>query len=504
MLTSVENHRGFEDIACRLLEWINHKTLFDQPHLVNAIAMTLEIIICQDSEQSDTVSPGGVVELVWTCFCRILSTKLHHLSILFFPRYLPFLQHILRTAFFQSDKRIGEASHPGPPTPGGQGFRIAFVNPTTVLNREAAFDNLKVDCLALAETSATKLTQQQVTFNMKQRGYATLWREPVDNHKTTLCGQDSLRGQASGVAFMAKVPLKPFRNANPPTALQRTRVHFAYAQYGATTILQCVLYGLANGNDRARETTNALVAYAVEIILAHHGPAIVCGDFNHDLSQLPAVQLLQQAGFLNIMQIHQNLYGKPMPPTYKEQSTSLMLFSTEIAGHVTSIEILQFGELPGHKPVIINLDLPGGGLTKRMWQAPKNWQELSPDQQLVEHCYSQLPSLEITPDSMSNLQQWSNKVEKAVDAALRNNICNNQITFPCRDNHVLEYQGRFRVKTMSTKHFRCFAPKARQGDYEPFTEVKTIQATQLIRQLRRLQSLRRRMHRDMAKNLGWA
>ena len=467
-----------------------------QSHLLLDSATTLVGINSQDSDSRDTVSPGGVVEFVCCpLFCQIKPTYFSRMYQILTIRYPMFSKHILCTAFFQTQIRIGEASNPGPSSNSGQGFRFALVNPTTVLHREAAIDKLQVHCLALAETSATKLTQQQVTNAMKQRGYTTSWGAPVDNHKATLSSHESLRGQAAGVAFMAKVPLKPFRNENPPTALQGTRVHFAYVQYGATTILKCVIYGLANGNEKARETTNDLITYVAEIILAHHGPAIVCGDFNHDLHQLPAVNLLQQAGFVNLLEIHQTLYGKTMPPTYKEQSTrDLMLFSTELAGHVASIEVLKHVEFPGHKPVVVTLDLPDGGLTKRMWKSPKNWQELRPDKQIIEQCYSKMPELELTQDSMCNLQLWSKKVEQAVDTALAQQHQQQPDMFPA-SGLPFEYQGRFQYHQLSTKHFRCFAPKARQGDFEPSLEVKTIRATQLVRQLRRLQSLRRRMHR---------
>lgn len=408
------------------------------------------------------------------------------------------------TSYFQSDVRIGEADNPGPcGVPENQQFKFALVNPTTVLHREQAFADLQVDCLALAETSATKLVQRQVSHNMKQRGFSVSWSSPVENQKNTLGGQDSLRGQASGVAFMASVPLKPYRDQNIPTALQSTRVHFAYVQYGSTTILQCVLYGLSNGNERARELTNDLLAYVAEVLLSHHGPALLCGDFNHDLQHLPASQLLRQAGYVSILDLHQMLYGTTMPCTFKEQSTrDLILVSTELVGHVTSIGVQQHREFPGHKPVIVTFDLPKGGLTKRMWKAPSNWHELQPKKELIAKSYEQLPDLTFTSDSMMDLQQWSRKVEDSVDMtiAMHHDLDSNTQPYSGLPS---EYRGRFQPSNITTKHFRSFAPKARQGDFEPFTEVKTIKATQYVRQLRRLQSLRRRMLKVRTYPMVW-
>lgn len=254
-----------------------------------------------------------------------------------------------------------------------------------------------------------------------------------------------------------------------------------------------MLYGLSNGQERARETTNDLLAYVAEILVSHHGPAMVCGDFNHDLHQLPASQMLRQAGYVSILDLYQTLYGKNMPCTFKEQSTrDLILFSTELVGAVTSIEVLQHREFPGHKPLIVSLAMPEGGLTKRMWKTPSNWQVLQPNQEFVAASYERLPDLILTNDSMHDLRQWSQKVEDSVDMAI---AMHHKLDSEAQPNTGLpqEFRGRFQPTNMTTKHFRSFAPKARKGDFEPFTEVKTIKATQYVRQLRGLQSLRRRM-----------
>ena len=245
------------------------------------------------------------------------------------------------------------------------------------------------------------------------------------------------------------------------------------------------------------------MAYVAEVLLSHHGPALLCGDFNHDLQQLPASQLLRQAGYVSILDLHQMLYGTTMPCTFKEQSTrDLILVSTELVGHVTSIGVQQHREFPGHKPVIVTFDLPKGGLTKRMWKAPSNWQELQPKKELIAKSYEQLPDLTFTSDSMMDLQQWSRKVEDSVDMAIAMHHDLDSNTQPY-SGLPSEYRGRFQPSNITTKHFRSFAPKARQGDFEPFTEVKTIKATQYVRQLRRLQSLRRRMLKVRTYPMVW-
>ena len=387
--------------------------------------------------------------------------------------------------------RIGEATNPGPPQI--DQFRIGFVNPTTVLHRQSAISDLDVDILGMAETSATKPVQLQVQAQLKRYGITSHWSMPVDNHRSMINEQISLRGVAAGVAFVGRIPIRTLRDPLPTTVMQSSRVLLAYAQFGATTILTAVFYGLAAGNEQAKEETNNLLEVLIEYIIAHPGPVVLMGDFNHDPESLPALQKLQNAGYTSITKIHHHLYGVDMPKTYQEATTrDLMYFSTEIAGLITDIQVLKDTEFPGHCPVIVELSLPLGGITKQMWRVPQNFMELAPSPVLLEHEYNSLPSLILQEDAMENLQRWTHKVERAVDKAIQTQHKIDPITQPNK-GLPKNYQGKFSPSALRTAAFRSFAPKARVGDFEPDVEIRSIIATQQVRQVRRLQSLRRRM-----------
>lgn len=131
-----------------------------------------------------------------------------------------------------------------------------------------------------------------------------------------------------------------------------------YAQLGATTILVATFYGFAVGNEHARQETNDLLEILAEHLLSHPGPALIMGDFNHDPSQLPALEKLQQAGYTSIQTLHKHLYDTDMPKTYQEATTrDLIFFSTELAGHVTDIQVPKDTSFPGHCPVLAELTL---------------------------------------------------------------------------------------------------------------------------------------------------
>ena len=206
--------------------------------------------------------------------------------------FQPCLKSPPRTFFTTNHMRIGEATNPGPLQV--DQFRIGLINPTTVLHREQAICDLDVDLLGMAETSATKPVQNMVQNNLRQQGYSSFWSFPVDNHRTMLNGQLSMRGAAAGVAIVSRIPVRTYREPLPNMVTQSSRVLIAYAQLGATTILTAVFYGFASSNDRAKEETNTFLGVISETLMSHPGPAILMGDFNHDPDNLPALEKLYQ------------------------------------------------------------------------------------------------------------------------------------------------------------------------------------------------------------------
>ena len=111
---------------------------------------------------------------------------------------------------------------------------------------------------------------------------------------------------------------------------------------------------------------------------------------------------------------------------------------------------------------------------------------------ILEQEYNNLPRLNLQDDAMDNLQKWSNKVEQAVDRA----ICHQHRIDPQNQPFLglpRQYRGKCQAAPIRQASFRAFAPKARVADYEPDMEIRSITATQQVRQVRRIESLRRRV-----------
>ena len=224
----------------------------------------------------------------------------------------------------------------------------------------------------------------------------------------------------------------------------------------------------------------------------HPGPSILLGDINHDLETLDSWKNFQDAGFQSSKDVYKKLYNEQMPPTYQESTTrDLGIFSPEIAPFIQQIAINKISAFPGHHPVLFDFLMPLGGITKRIWKVPKDWTELGINKAILEDTYMAMETLQTTGDFETDMRFWSKKVETAVSHTLEK-----QHAIDPRQTHShlpKQYQGRCLPIKCTEQRFRSFAPKARQGDFEPADEVRSVQASHLLRQIRRLESIRTRI-----------
>ena len=156
------------------------------------------------------------------------------------------------TWFFGNGNRIGEAKNPGPVVSEMENFRLALINPTTLLHRKPELLQLNADAIALAETSATSKVQWETIRDFRVDHHTCLFSSPVDNQKQRIDGDTSLRGQAAGTAVIARVPMRAYRHELKPTS--QTRIQFIFIQLGSTTSLLCVFYGFQQISHRVKIT----------------------------------------------------------------------------------------------------------------------------------------------------------------------------------------------------------------------------------------------------------
>ena len=410
----------------------------------------------------------------------------------------------LQRGYFGPGNRIGEADNPGPSHLGPeQLFSLALINPTSIFTRSQDVADLDVDITCMPETSATSTVQHHFRTSMKAKGQDCVFTSPVESQKPRLDGTVSDRGLASGVAITGKLPMRKYRCQDMISPQHHTRILPALIQFGASTILVVVVYGYQQNLPEAKKKTNFLINEACQIVLDHKGPSIILGDFNHDLETLDSATQLAEAGFINSIDLYHMLNGENMPPTYQESSRrDMAIFSTELAASVTGIQILPHSPFPGHKPILFQMSLPEGGLTKQIWKVPRDWTELNVNPALLESNYDDLAPYLPTGHPMKDLQNWSHKVELAVHMSL---ISQHQMTPDSQPYSGLpkNFAGRCKSHPIKSSHFRAFGPTARQGDFNPDGEIRSVVATQLLRQVRRLESYSRRLKKLHTYNIVW-
>ena len=429
-----------------------------------------------------TAVTGTLLEVV----CRVFSGAIDLMTW--------FLKKHNINHFFGNGNRIGEAKNPGPEQKDREHFRLALVNPTTLHNRQQDLLQLNADAIALSETSATVRVQYETIQAFRKCQHSCLFSAPVENQKQRLDGDSSLRGQAAGTAIIARIPIRSYRQSEEMTPIFRTRLQYAFLQMGATTILLCVVYGYQQNQHQSRNNTDSLMQEAANIITNHPGPSILLGDINHDLESLDSWKIFQDAGFRSSKDIYKELYSVPMPPTYLESTTrDLGIFSPELASLIQQITIDRTSVFPGHHPVIFDFLMEPGGITKTIWKVPKDWTELGVNKAILEDTFSKMEDLNVVGDFEQDIRAWSIKVESAVDQTLKtqNAIDPRQ----CFSHLPKAFKGRCSPIQCKEQRFRAFAPKARHGDFEPKDEVRSIQSSQLLRQARRLESIRRRVEK---------
>lgn len=413
-----------------------------------------------------------------------------------------FPQTIFATFFFGNGVRIGEAKNPGPVN-SCEIFRIGQINPTSLPTRTRDFLNIGADVIALSETSATQPVQIECAKNLRPFGYSCVFSEPVDSQKQRLDGEISRRGQSAGTAIFSKLPIRQLRQPEFPSPQHQTRLQAAMVQLGASTVLICTLYGFQQNQTRSKPNTNRLLREAAELVLEHPGPSIVIGDFNHDLNELDSWTLLKDAGFIDSITVYDHIYGEKMPSTYQEATCrDIAIFSNELSHTITGIDVDHTAAFPGHHPVVYTLKLPEGGITKQIWRTPQDWTQLQITPSLLEYAYDSVEPIQLTGDVENNLSLWSEKVETAIDQALRLQHSIDPIRCPF-DKLPAEYRGRCKTNSIQQVRFRAFGPQARKTDFEPQGEIKTHRCAQLLRQVRRLESLKRRLEKVATYSEVW-
>ena len=381
--------------------------------------------------------------------------------------------------------RYGEAQNPGPDS-----LLFGLCNPTSLANKVPVFRDLlqKYHChfVAAAETSATTPTQALVARNLKKLGFFSAFTTPAPSLRARQDQQVSLRGKATGCANFSLFPMRFARCPKPiDPGMDLRFMHVIVDEWKMQII---TIYGLTSSHSGAQDFTNALLALAAQRVKQVNLPAIVMGDFNADVNKLLASSDFASMGFLHLQQLYDHMYGEAMPPSCKEATNPDAAFlSPELASRLKAISVLPDPLFDAHKVVTFELNNCGGPWLKQVWPKPQAFTSFALPAQLLEEASHDLQGLE----DPCTLEEWGIRVEQTVDVALRKA----PVSANLPKRLPASFRGRCQQTRPKTILVTDLVPKARHGDFEPSHEIHGVRTASFIKQLRRIQSLHRKLSR---------
>ena len=393
-------------------------------------------------------------------------------------------------------QRVGEASHPGPRTPPIFCMNITVANITKLRKHKQAAISLweeKQGILCLTETSADQHTERIVTKQVRKAGGSFLAGRSCSRSEDLRQDDSATRTFFGGVATISVPQARLCTEVLHTQAWQSTRYLEVVSRINHIQILSITLYLHPCGEDwqlYKKQANEDLLELAMQRSLAWKGPAIIAADFNMDPTKAHIWPALQMAGWVEAHS-HASLLGQPTLPTFGDATKiDSMFISPCLAGTIRKIETIRSFAFPSHHPLTVEFDLGKVKSFRQIWKVPK---ALTPAQlqaiqedHMNEHfvdAFAQSNQDSSVPYGAS-LEGWSEALETAFSNSLR---------LAGEKGLSRSQTGRGGPPVYRKIPINCTTKLARSGDFEPSTVYGSTKYNQIVRQVRRLISLRRQL-----------
>ena len=276
-------------------------------------------------------------------------------------------------------ERVGEAGHPGPSTPAHtqEHATFAITNPTAIINKGEIYSSLRYHFCACSETAATLAAQTAFRRELKDKDCKVFWSSPAPYRHERKDGKMPLRGKATGVAAISRIPCQYQRQEAPTAPELAGRYLKLIVQVGSIQVFVAVLYGPQACHQGAASWNESLWRQVAEDISVSGMQAIILGDFNSTVSDISAAQILWNRGYRDLPFMHQALHGEKMGPTCKDATTpDNALISPGLLGLVQGIEVEKELHFDTHRVVYFHMKVPKSSLIKTVWRLPKEFTAL--------------------------------------------------------------------------------------------------------------------------------
>ncbi|CAE6968657.1 unnamed protein product [Symbiodinium sp. CCMP2456] len=381
-------------------------------------------------------------------------------------------------------------------------FRLAVVNPTSVLNKEPHLVALQCHICLLSETSAVDRAQQVVRRRLHQAGFAWVWGEPVPAHQTERAPTGSMRGHAAGVAIASLFPVRAPFDPWICTGVSAHRLVLGHVRVGPMHARLIVVYGWPANHTAAKDRNECLFREVLQAVACSPLPTLIGGDFNMDVTSLPCWPEFVKLGFAELFSFCRSRFGKTLSPTCRGSTRhdSVLLppvFQTLLQTAMVNDTCQLFDS---HAPVVLEFSLPQHNPCKQVWRKPDSWMKYEPAAELVQSHY--LRRRACVGDSLlgcssrdeldTAFHQWATVIEDSVDAAIGQAHAEDPLRQPAA-RLPRRAKGRCTYREVKQQALPLTAPNARCGEYNPPDEALSHRSRHKVKQVRRLQSFRRRL-----------
>lgn len=365
--------------------------------------------------------------------------------------------------------RIGEASNPGPMD---SSFILGVANPSG-LRSKAPYVMTQMEYGDLWAFSETHLSSKELaSFNAGLKFAGSGFYPLVGGHPVPV--SQSNAGRWRGVGVLSKTPTRKLPNDWPPEIQQSCRAMAITTLVDDIWLSGGVVYGEPESHlypDRLRHTEALLNAVVSTVGYLSSGPRFIAGDWNVNFGELPAFDLLAQAGFKDLQDVAAERWGQPLLPTCKNSTRRDYCFiSPELQALLQHVSVLS-DVWPDHVILQGHFARLKMSVPRDIWRVPgpfpwpSNW-EISHD------LWNSLPG-----DPSEKYQALWCSIELTASKAL-----------PFEPGkHVKGRASTFAPKVRPVG--KCPPLKAgRTGDFSPQFFGSSFRHAQWIRQVRRLQA----------------
>ena len=406
-------------------------------------------------------------------------------------------------------KRIGEALHPGPES----SILACLINPTAVTNKKELLLSLDADLVALAETSATPIIQQEFSQSIRASEHKMWWGCPVDDkvkHVQSLEHVPSRRGEALGTAIMTRIPTRAHRLENTDVLWQSCRFNACVCTFGHWEVLVVCMYFFPGRTTEAQTKNNTLLMQAYDFVNRSSMPFLIAADFNQKIQNLTAWSAFEAIHCAEGFAFAETRLGKLLPPTCRNATRfDSYIFHPFLAERILDMWVGPEHLFADHSPIYTKFQFEQTPSTAPSLFIPEDWSIFPLDTDVFRTQYISQASktklrhiISSTTAPHTLLRQWSDTIEKAVHSTLQIQHAKDPIRHPAT-GLAKKFRGRCASpRFVSTPEPRT-AVRDITGAYDPPGEPTSLRSCLKIRQTRRLASLHRQLTKLITLHLRW-